>query len=116
MSLALRVVLVGLVAYRLARAVSLDTITDPLRDWLHRRAYRIIAAPPGRKEPVVIVRSRPWAWVYSLISCAFCASWWIALGASALWFGEWSMDFAVAAVASAGVAALAVTYDVSRNA
>ncbi len=111
-TLLIRSILVGLASYRLARALSLDTITDPFRGWLHRHAYRVARAKPGTVEPVVVPKSKPWAWAYSLASCPFCNSWWLALGVSAAWFGEWSMAFAVAAVASAGIASVLVRYDV----
>jgi hypothetical protein len=109
--LSIRVALVGFAAYRLGRAVALDSITDPLRGWVHKRAYRVHRPRPGTKEPVATVRSRPWSWAYGLVSCAFCASWWIALGLAALWFGAWTVAFVVSAIAGAGVASVLVAFD-----
>lgn len=74
----LEIVAVGLAAYRLARLVALDTITDPARAWLYRHAF----TPPAYDDPPT-VRNRAWAWVYDLVSCVFCVSVWVSLG---LWF------------------------------
>lgn len=111
MGLTLRVALVGFASYRLGRALALDTITDPLRNFVHRRAYVVYRPRPGTTEPVAQVKSRPWSWCYGLVSCPFCCSWWFALGLAAAWFGAWTIAFAVSAVASAGVAAVLVAFD-----
>jgi hypothetical protein len=110
-TLLIRSLLIGLAAYRLARAVTLDTISEPFRNWVHAHAYNTFRPKPGETVPHVTVKSRPWSWCYGLVSCPFCASWWMAVGGYVLWAGAWSMDCAVGAVASAGLASLFVCVD-----
>lgn len=113
------VVIVALCAHRLARVVAVDSITDPARDWIYARAFtqpqpepwppgatdeddaRLegwVPAPPARRQ------SRPWAWVYGLVSCPHCAGWWLSLG---LWWGwngyEGSRQWWISAAAVAGL-------------
>lgn len=103
--LALRVVLVGLAAYRLARALSVDSITEPFRAWVFWAGHD---DPDGSDEPPVT--SRPLAWLYGLVSCGYCASWWIALVLFLVWTGLGWVNL-LAAVAAAGAAALFVGID-----
>lgn len=105
-ALLIRSALAGLVAYRLARAVAVDTISEPARDWIYCRAYKVYRPKPGTAEPHAELRSRPWSWAYGLASCPFCCSWWLALAVFVAWVGEWSMNCAVGAVAAAGVASV----------
>lgn len=102
----LRVLVVGLAAYRLARAIANDSITEPFRDWLYVGAYG--EDPQPGDEPV---GGKFWQWAYSLVSCPFCCSWWIALGLYALWINVgWTRPF-IGAIAVAGVAAQLAGFD-----
>lgn len=104
--LTLRVLVVGLAAYRLARAVANDSITEPFRDWLYVGAYG--DDPQPGDEPVGGIF---WRWAYALVSCPFCIGFWISLALYALWVNAgWTRPF-IGAVAVAGVAALLAGYD-----
>lgn len=112
-TLVLRVALVGFAAFRLARALTLDRISDPLRAWVHRHAFRVghrMPAGGGAHEEVIETKSRTWSWCYGLVSCPHCASWWIALGLAVAWFGTWTVTFGIAAVAAAGLASALVSW------
>lgn len=61
---ALELLVLVLVAYRLSRAVALDTITEPLRDWLAVHA------------PVKVAE---------LVSCGFCAGFWLSGVVATVW-------------------------------
>jgi len=106
------IVIIGLVAYRLARVLAHDKIGEPVRNW----AYK-----------VSVEHGRAGRWLNSLITCPFCLSVWFAiLGVgwyawliSPTWPG-WG-EFVLAIPAVAGVAAflsaadLAMTVYVDRN-
>lgn len=59
----------AIAAYRAARALSLDSITEPLRDWFDDRAGR----------------SRWWEKSAELISCGFCSGFWLSGITYAVW-------------------------------
>jgi hypothetical protein len=64
-------VLVGLAGARLARAVSVDAISKPLRDRLALWAYR--------------EDSRAWQrWLYDLAECPICSGTWLTAGVYAV--------------------------------
>lgn len=108
--IALRVLVVGLAAYRLARIVAVDSISEPFRTWVFWTGH---ADPDGTDEPPVT--SRPLTWLYGLVSCAYCAGWWIALGLYAAWVNlGWSRPL-IGAVAVAGVAAQLAGFDRAVN-
>jgi hypothetical protein len=126
MSEFLAVIVVALAAYRLARAVAVDTISDRPRAWLYERAFYVpqleavdesidwddvargvIPHPRERIAPEVQTRSTVAAYAYGLISCAFCAGWWISLALWVFWAG-WhpSRVYFVEMVAVAGAQAI----------
>lgn len=114
----LAVLVVGIAAYRLARAVSVDTISEPLRSWVFWRGHddRVVTEGAVVPTPEPVVTSRPWAWAYGLVSCPFCSSWWLALAFYALWVHDgWDRRQVVAAIAAAGVAALCTSLDGAAN-
>jgi len=107
-NLILTVLVCALCAYRLARVVTIDTITAPLRAHVWDHAYHGVADYPDSADR----KSRGWAWIYGLLSCPFCAGWWLALGTYAAWsWWAWSHG-PIAAVAVAGGAALCARLDV----
>src|SRR4029077_8759400 len=85
----------ALAVYRLARLVSVDTITSPWRELVRAQAFRT--------EGIQI--SGAWTWVFELVSCAWCMSVWFAAGVVALTKfipGVWqyiAMGLALSAVA-----------------
>jgi len=58
---ALAFVVLSLAAYRAARAVALDTITEPVREWFDDRAGRSVW----------------WAKAAELVSCGYCSGFWL---------------------------------------
>lgn len=103
----LRLLVCGLAAYRLARALSIDTISEPFRSWVFWQGHA--------EDADTTVTSRPWAWFYGLVSCPFCCSFWIALALYAAWINwGWSRPF-IGGVAVAGVAAQLVGFDRAAN-
>lgn len=58
---------VALAGYRLARAVSVDDITKPIRDLLYRWTYGEL--PPKRYRVFLL----------DLIGCPVCSGWWITI-------------------------------------
>jgi hypothetical protein len=122
------IVVVALAAYRVARAISVDTISDRPRGWVYERAFRvpalepietttwddevlvargIIPAPEERVAPAVQTISQPWAYVYGLLSCPFCSGFWVSLAGWVVYAG-WhpSRQWFVHAVAAAGAQAI----------
>ena len=77
------VLIVGLAAFRIARAIATDTVSLPFRRWLFAKAYagippdQIETADPSMFQSAPVVR-----WLYKLLSCPFCIGFWISL---ALW-------------------------------
>lgn len=100
---AVEIALLGLAAYRVTRLVVLDTIADAPRDavvsWLLRKHTYV------RHMAV------------TLISCIFCAGWWVTGAVLAAWTaatgGGWGnpVTYLVSWFAVAGVAALAGAAD-----
>lgn len=101
----LRVLVVGLASYRLARAIAVDSITDPIRLWLYDRAWP--GGPIAAHEP----GDRPWAWLFALASCPFCVGFWISLVLYACWVNVGWSRVLIAAVAVAGIQSLCSTAD-----
>jgi hypothetical protein len=61
----------GLACFRLTRLVVTDDIGAPIHEWLRVRAFH--------QSPTELrTLNRPLAFVYKAISCAWCASIWIA--------------------------------------
>lgn len=98
-------VVVGLATYRLARIVTLDTISQPFRDSLFRWAYDVNNPVEVDGERIASPRGPIRVWVYDLASCPLCAGVWIAAGLYVLW--RWSDSDAVRSgiviLAAAGV-------------
>jgi hypothetical protein len=95
------VLIIGLIAYRLARVVAHDKIGQPIRD----RTYSLIAVQPKLGK-----------WLNALATCPFCLSVYFAAG-GVVWFGLWiapewpgwaEVLFAWPAAAGAGALACAV--------
>lgn len=97
--------LCGLAAYRLARVIALDSITEPFRAWLYRHAY------PGARSGVRDTR-RPWSWLYGLLSCCYCCGLWISVLTYAAWTEcpSWS-HWPITAAAVAGAQATFTHFD-----
>ncbi len=73
-ALALSVLLVGAASYRFTRVITDDSISDGFRRWLYE------SGEIGKR----------WArWAYRLVSCSFCAGFWVSLGVWALWRHPW---------------------------
>ncbi len=72
------VVVIALAAGRVARAISVDQVTQPTRDRIDRWAS--MAAPSRRR------RARQT--VSELIHCPVCVGWWTSLATSAMWPGR----------------------------
>jgi hypothetical protein len=115
-ALVLQVLVVGFAAFRLARVIAQDTITDPARRWLWERsryAVDVDGPPQGISLKRLAThghsrlardRSSVIDWVYGLVSCPFCCGWWIALGLFFAWQG-WGWTNLLAGIAAAGVQA-----------
>jgi len=96
------VVFLGLVVYRVTQAATLDTVSQPGRDWLLRKVQE--AGAENRSAA---------RWTYKLVTCPWCLSVWLAfilVLVWVLWPGDWDGmgDYLFTAVAVAGVAALAL--------
>jgi hypothetical protein len=110
------IIILGLVAYRLARLVATDSISEDMRAALYRWAWNDEPSDDAERmrplsEPVPRGRVRPY--VYELISCAFCIGVWTGAGAFVLWgmvIGSLAGWF-IAIPAIAGVQALAQCLD-----
>jgi Protein of unknown function (DUF1360) len=103
------VLVLGLVVYRGTRILTLDAISNPWREWLHRRVQEVGA------------ENRSFArWGYTLLTCPFCLSVWCSFIAVALYgwlvLDEWlGWEYPFVALAVAGTAALAVSVDMRLN-
>jgi len=64
------IVIIGLVAYRLARLIAHDKIAEPLR----KRIYKL-----------AVEHGRPGRWLNTLTTCPFCLSVWFAI-AAVVWY------------------------------
>lgn len=109
--LVVAILVCGLAGYRLARAVAVDDISAPLREWLHDQAYEVGPDPayPSAAPFIPSVMTdtrRPWSWLYGLADCPFCAGFWITLALYAFWVNVTGWPRAVvAALAATGVQA-----------
>lgn len=101
-NLILGVLVSALCAYRAARVVAVDTITDPFRYWLHRRGYFVTMTSVGADvEPRphrMLVR-----WAYGLVSCPYCIGFWFSLATWWCWRNVDGSHVWIAAAAVAGV-------------
>jgi Protein of unknown function (DUF1360) len=71
-------VVLGLAAARVARAISCDEVTAPLRERLARAARSVDGGGHG-----TVVR-----WASELVQCPVCTGWWASLALSAMWPGR----------------------------
>lgn len=94
------VVVLGLAAYRAARLVTRDSLTDTARAAVSRWAF---------DEDRDHWRSRPRWYVHELVTCPFCVGVWAALGAYAWWDHLPGQRWAVVVAAAAGVQAIAAS-------
>ena len=97
---------------RVTRLVTEDTISKPFRDWLHMKAQPRHARPPGRAggraagkrmygyqppDPDAPQPLRPaprlWRYASKLVTCPWCAGFWVSLALTTayfrLWLGLW---------------------------
>lgn len=84
--------LASLIGFRLGRAVAMDDVGRPLRDW----TVRVKAGKP---------RSRPRRWLVGLFKCPHCIGFWFTLGASFIVSAvmldvDWPVDIIIALAAS----------------
>jgi len=100
------IVIIGLVAYRLARVLAHDKIGEPVRKWAYKQA-----AEHGRAG----------RWVNALITCPFCLSVWFAIAACS-WYA-WMVaptwpgwgEFLLAIAASAGIGSFLSSADLAMT-
>jgi Protein of unknown function (DUF1360) len=98
---AVAIAALALVTFRLARAIAIDKIGEPLRGWLYRS---------GAKRKLG-------SWAFALITCPYCIGTWIALLATGWWVWLISDDwpgigtFMVVWFATAGLQALLTSID-----
>lgn len=103
-------VIAGLAGYRLTRAVTTDTITEPLRRGLAAWAYPQEELEGGGKSRHVVRQ-----WLFNLLTCPLCLGFWITLSvalafqAAIHWPG--SLEALVVALAACGAQALATLVD-----
>lgn len=67
-------------AFRLTRLLVEDTIAEPIHAFLGRRASPESVTPFTNKAAAVLPAARIAAWFHDLISCYWCAGFWIASG------------------------------------
>lgn len=87
----------GLCVFRLTRLVTADVITEPMRERLRRRGYRILEHRATPTSPVDQVQEIPKPgrsgarWLHSLVTCPWCFSVYAAAGTvvMARFFGGW---------------------------
>lgn len=72
------VAVIALAAQRVARAISTDSISEPLRDRLDEWARRTQGRPSGGLAHTVA----------ELAGCPVCTGWWASLAMSAVWPGS----------------------------
>ena len=101
-------VVYALCVYRLTRLVTTDFIFDPFRDWVRARAFETMVRSNLAGDVVdskVQPRSRLWVWLFNLITCDWCISFWLAAGCvlgwhfAASWFNYVALVFALSAFA-----------------
>lgn len=92
-----QVAVIALAADRLARAISIDDISEPLRDRVDRWAGRASSERQRRRR----------AKVAELVHCPVCVGWWTSLLASAAWPGRMRMRRGVAVAGAQVVLTLA---------
>lgn len=122
--LLLGIIVVALAAHRAARALTTDTITDRLRGWAYDHAFAhpklvdvggmgwleadeveagVIPPPEERVAPEAQTISKPWAYVYGLVSCPHCCGFWISIGLWGVWRQVEDLRVWIAAGAVAGL-------------
>lgn len=103
------IVVLGLAAYRLARLVAVDSLTEDVRAVVYRWAW--IDDPDADVDPSPRGRVRPY--LYELLTCPFCVGVWTSAGVFVV-YGLVAASLAgwyVAIPAVAGVAALGSAVD-----
>lgn len=93
--------IVALIGFRASRAIAMDDVGRPIRDWTVK--FR------GRKP-----RSRPRTWLVGLMQCPHCIGFWLTLAiglvVSAIMLDvDWIIDLIIAAAAT-GAQSLMATY------
>lgn len=80
-TLLLTIIVAALVNIHLAHLVSVDTITQPLRDRIESAGIRV--EPNGLHERKLVI------WLYELASCPRCSGVWLSVGTWSLVSGDW---------------------------
>lgn len=95
--LVVRVACCALAAYRIGRAVAVDSITLGFRKRIYKLAY-----PDGSQDGHGTIL-HPWDWLYNLISCPHCVGFWATLAIWLVWGQGHFWALLVAVLAAAGV-------------
>ena len=86
----------SLACYRLTRLATVDTITDPARDFVEARSVEVEWTDDG------VTDVQPWAFVRDLLDCHWCTGIWMA---GILWLVPRRVRRALAVAAVAGLVA-----------
>jgi len=100
----------ALAVYRLTHLVTSDTITLPVREWIHGKSHQlqvreVLDHGTSRQEERMGEKPGIALWVWRLVVCPWCVSPWIAtlcvLGLIyfASWFNYVALVFALSAIA-----------------
>lgn len=80
-------VVLAFAAYRAARLVTTDSISETYRSRLYAWAWN----DDGGRAPEAVLRAGAWrTYVYELVSCAFCLGVWAAAVVYGLWRTDWA--------------------------
>lgn len=103
----------GLVVYRATRVFTIDTISEPWREWFYRQVQKVGADKRSLAR-----------WGHTLLTCPFCLSVWFSFLFVALYVAlvgvagadDWlGWDYPFAALAVAGAACLMISVDLRLN-
>ena len=71
-------IVLALATFRVSRLIALDSITEPVREWLRVKGSleQVRHTPQGEERRILLVGL--WGWLFRLVTCVWCVSIWVA--------------------------------------
>lgn len=100
-------IVLALATFRVSRLIALDSLTEPVREWLRVKGSleQIRHTPQGEERRVLFVGL--WGWIFRLVTCIWCVSIWVSAAIVVLMrFGGGWFEYIAFALALSSIAGI----------